>query len=285
MPEPPAALITGCSSGIGQHLVRCLDGMGWHIAATARDSKVAATACGPLSQRVGWFDLDVTSDDSRRRAVTQIKAWLTDRGLSGLKGLVNNAGIVVAGPLEHIDLDELRQQFEVNVVGLLGVTQACLPLLRREKGRIVNIGSISGRVAAPLLGPYAMSKFALEALSDSLRVELHEAGIFVSLLEPGPISTPLWRKSLGTRDRWLKDASPEALAYYGRMLERVGREVDRSAAGADAPEKVSRAVVHALTARRPRSRYPVGRGVGMMIRLLNIIPDRIRDAAIRRRLC
>jgi NAD(P)-dependent dehydrogenase (short-subunit alcohol dehydrogenase family) len=195
--------------------------------------------------------------------------------LSELHGLVNNAGVAVAGPLEFLPPEELRRQLEVNVVGQLRMTQLCLPALRTGRGRVVNMGSISGLNALPLLGAYAMSKFALEAMTDALRVELAPWGIHVAIVEPGTIKTPIW-----TRER--PQPPPEAAPLYGARIDAFRRlAVERGSAGAP-PEVVADAVEHALTSARPRTRYLVGRDAKLRARVERL-PDRIRDRVIVRR--
>jgi len=195
--------------------------------------------------------------------------------LEALDGLVNNAGVAVAGPLEFLSVDELRLQLEVNVVGQLRMTQLCLPALRVARGRVVNMGSISGLNALPLLGAYAMSKFALEAMTDALRVELEPWGIHVAIVEPGTIKTPIW-----TRER--PEPSSEAISLYGPRIDAFRRlAVKRGTAGAT-PEAVADAVEHALTAPKPRTRYLVGRDAKLRARVERL-PDRVRDRVIVRR--
>ena len=195
--------------------------------------------------------------------------------LEELQGLINNAGIAVAGPLEFLPPEELRRQLEVNVVGQLRMTQLCLPALREGRGRVVNMGSISGLNALPLLGAYAMSKFALEAMTDALRVELAPWGIHVAIVEPGTIKTPIW-----TRER--PDPPPEAVPLYGARIDAFRRlAVKRGTAGAP-PETVADAVEHALTSTKPRTRYLVGRDAKLRARVQRL-PDRIRDRVIVRR--
>jgi NAD(P)-dependent dehydrogenase (short-subunit alcohol dehydrogenase family) len=200
-------------------------------------------------------------------------------GIERLDGLVNNAGIAVAAPLEFLPLEELRLQLEVNVVGQLAVTQAFLPALRTARGRVVIVGSIAGRSALPFLGAYAMSKHALEALADSLRVELEPDGIHVSIVEPGTIATPIW-----TKPRPLLDELPEeAYGRYGaRMTSFRNVAAERSAKAAPA-SAVVRAVEHALTADTPKTRYLVGRDAKLRAGIERL-PDRLRDRVLRKAL-
>src|SRR4051812_41915524 len=197
-------LVTGASSGIGRATAELLG---------ARGHRVLAGVRGESDLRVPTVQLDVTD-------AGQVDAL---RALE-LGGLVNNAGIAVTGPLEFMPLDELRRQLEVNTVAQLAVTQACLPALRRTRGRIVNVSSIAGRVALPLYGPYAASKFALEALSDALRRELRGSGVDVALVEPGAIATPIWERSLAVADA-LWAATPEvAHERYGTLVATLRAE-------------------------------------------------------------
>lgn len=196
-----------------------------------------------------------------------------------LDGLVNNAGIVVASPLEFLPLDELRHQLEVNVVGQLAVTQAFLPALRAARGRIVIIGSIAGQSALPFLGAYAISKFALEAMTDALRLELTPDGIHVSIVEPGTIATPIW-----TKPRPVLDTLPaEATDRYGPRMAAFQAAAAARAAKAASPDTVVRAVEHALSAEKPKTRYLVGRDAKVRA-TIERLPDRLRDRVIARAL-
>ncbi len=196
-----------------------------------------------------------------------------------LDGLVDNAGIAIAAPLEHLPLDELRRQFEVNVVGQLAVAQALLPALRAAKGRLVIVGSIAGTSALPFLGPYAISKFALEAMTDALRVELAPDGIHVSLIRPGTIATPIWTKPQPLADT----LSDEAIARYGSRLDSMRKFAAARAKNAAPVESVVRAIEHALTAQRPRARYLVGRDARIRA-TIEKLPDRWRDKLVARAL-
>lgn len=192
-----------------------------------------------------------------------------------LDALVNNAGIGVAAPLEDLPPEELRRQLEVNVVGQLAVTQAVLPALRAARGRIVIMGSIGGRSALPFLGGYAMTKFALEAMADSLRLELAADGIEVSLVEPGNIATAIWTKPQPLAD--------QVSDRYQARVERF-RQVAAARSSKAAPaDLVAQAVEHALTASRPRTRYVVGRDAKIRA-AIERLPDRIRDRVYRRTL-
>ena len=246
-------MVTGASSGIGQATAARLARSGWRVLAGVRR---AGEAPGGTEEVL----LDVTDPPMLE--------------LDRLDGLVNNAGIAVAGPLEFLSPDELRRQLEVNVVAQLQMTQLLLPALREARGRIVNVGSISGRSSLPFLGAYAMSKFALEAMSDALRVELRPWGIHVAIVEPGTIKTPMW-----TRDR--PDPPAEALKLYGdRLAAFRAFALKRSASGAPA-EAVAKVVEAALTAGRPKARYLVGRDARIRSGVERL-PDRLRDRVYQR---
>jgi NAD(P)-dependent dehydrogenase (short-subunit alcohol dehydrogenase family) len=194
-----------------------------------------------------------------------------------LDALVANAGIGIAAPIELLPVEELTRQLDVNVVGQVRVLQGVLPALRRSRGRVALMGSISGRSALPFLGAYAMSKFALEGLADALRVELAPFGIEVALIEPGSIATPIWTKPQSALDR----AGSETLSLYLDRISRFrARAAERSASGAPA-EDVARAVEHALTANRPHTRYVVGRDARRRGRV-QLLPDRVRDRVLSR---
>jgi len=225
--------------------------------------------------------LDVSDAEGVAAAIGKIAAVA---GGAGLAGLVNNAGVSFAGPLEFLPVEDLRQQLEVNVIGQLTVTQACLPLLRVGRGRILMMSSVSGLIASPFLGPYTASKFALEALSDALRVELRPWGISVILVEPGVIATPIWEKSLTVADERIARMPEEARIYYGEAIERVRSFARHSENNGLPAEAVSRVVAEALSASRPRARYLVGPPAIQLVRLLRLVPTPLRDWLVARRL-
>jgi NAD(P)-dependent dehydrogenase (short-subunit alcohol dehydrogenase family) len=216
--------------------------------------------------------LDVTVPEQIRAA-----AGLVDQ----LDGLVNNAGIAIAAPVEFVPPEELRHQLEVNLVGQVAVTQAFLPALRRTRGRIVFMGSIAGRSALPFLSPYAASKHALEALADSLRLELRPFGIHVSIVEPGTIKTAIWARSAKRADELIAGSDGELGELYGERIAAF-REIalKRGAAGAPA-EKVAKVVLEALTAERPHTRYLIGRDARLRAGFERL-PDRLRDRIYER---
>jgi NAD(P)-dependent dehydrogenase (short-subunit alcohol dehydrogenase family) len=195
-----------------------------------------------------------------------------------LDALVNNAGIAIAAPLEFLPPDELARQLDVNVIGQVRVLQAVLPALRRSRGRVVFVGSIGGRSALPFLGAYAASKFALEAITDSLRVELAPWGIHVAIVEPGTIATPMWTK----RQRSVDEMPPQVSELYGERIARFRKlATERSAGRGVPPEEVAKAIEHALTADTPKTRYVVGRDARMR-GTVQKLPDRVRDRVLTR---
>jgi NAD(P)-dependent dehydrogenase (short-subunit alcohol dehydrogenase family) len=198
-------------------------------------------------------------------------------------GLVNNAGIAVGGPLELLPLDDMRLQLNVNVIGALAVTQAFLPLLRAGHGRIVNVGSTSGRVAAPFAGPYAASKFALRALNDALRVELSPWKIPVCLIEVGPVATDIWDKSLKELDRRWDGMSAMQRTLYRPLFRAIRKSAEERGKAGIPKEEVVGAIVHALASPKPRSRYIVG-NIARQIAVVSLLPDPLRDWLVLRHL-
>ncbi|HLE52470.1 MAG TPA: SDR family oxidoreductase [Anaerolineales bacterium] len=289
MTYPKSLLITGASTGIGRACALYMAALGWRVfAGVRRESDAAALLEGapghliaghpipdrPIPDRLIPLFLDVTQLTSIAAAAEQIAAAV---GQAGLDGLVNNAGIAIAGPLEFIALPDLRRQLEVNVIGQVAVTQAALPLLRQARGRIVYISSVGGLLAAPYFAPYSASKFALEAFSDSLRVELRPWGIQVVVVEPGSIATPIWEKSLAAAEERLAAMPPAAEQLYGPSFPILRRLVRSSAQRGLPAEQVARVVAEALTARYPRVRYVIPRRRGYMIALMRLLPVRLRD--------
>jgi NAD(P)-dependent dehydrogenase (short-subunit alcohol dehydrogenase family) len=229
-------------------------------------ASVRAEGAAPEGTRELVFD--ITDGEATRRALATIEA---------LDAVVANAGVAIAAPLEFLPEQELARQLDVNVVGQFRVVQPLLPLLRRSRGRVVLMGSIGGRSALPFLGAYAMSKFALEAFADSLRVEVAPWGVQVAIVEPGTIATAMWTKP----QRALDEFPAEAAALYGERIERFRRlAAARSAKGVPA-EEVAKAVEHALTSPKPRARYIVGPDARKRARVQRL-PDRLRDRVLTR---
>jgi NAD(P)-dependent dehydrogenase (short-subunit alcohol dehydrogenase family) len=268
-------LVTGASTGIGEATVLHLQKLGFDpIGAVRKDEDAERLeAHGLRTTRI-----DVTDAD-------QIAAARDALGHEPLAGLVNNAGIAVAAPLEFLPIDRLRQQLEINLIGQAAVTQAFLPALRRARGRIVNVSSIGGRVGLPLVGAYNASKFALEGLSDSLRRELRSLGVDVILIEPGGVKTPIWNKAEHLADEMLEDVPPEAERLYGGLIEAVRKGTQRIATETGIePSEVAEAIGTALTAKRPHARYLVGNDAKQRAVMSKLLPARVMDRLIGRAL-
>jgi NAD(P)-dependent dehydrogenase (short-subunit alcohol dehydrogenase family) len=271
MSSTKSVVITGASTGIGRSCALRMDALGWDVFAGVRRERDAAALRAEASDRLMPIMLDVTSTDSVESADKIVSKAVGD---SGLDGLVNNAGVPYGGPIEFLDLNELRRTFEVNFFGVVRVTQTFIPLLRQAAGRIVNMSSLSGWVASPFLSPYSTTKFALEALSDALRVELDPWKIHVAVIEPGAIDTPIWDKGSEIIGRLTNETAGEMMRLYGGDVRAVGEAVRPHGVP---PGHVAKAVEHALTSKRPRTRYPVG-GDATLVRLFRFLPDRWRDA-------
>ena len=276
-----AVVITGASTGIGKACALHLDELGFRVFAGIRKAADGEALKQRASTLLVPIRLDISDETEIAHATRNVLEALRGEGLAGL---VNNAGIVVGGALEFLPLDALRHQMEVNVVGQIAVTQAFLPALRKARGRIVNMGSVSGLISGPFTGAYSASKFALEALTDSLRMELQPWKIHVSIVEPGFIATPLIEKSLGGEEALRAQLPAEALDFYGSIGQAVRDAIQREAAKAAPTSVVAKAVVHALTARRPRTRYVVGNHSSFQISLARALPDRWRDAFLARKM-
>ncbi|HKZ55448.1 MAG TPA: SDR family oxidoreductase [Anaerolineales bacterium] len=275
--SPRSVLITGASSGIGAACALGLDALGFRVFAGIRSEEHALALRAQASDRLMPVRLDVTQEEQIQRAKEQIIECL---GGTALTALVNNAGIGVAGPLEVLPTSELRRQFEVNVIGVMAVTRAFIPLLRASGGRIINIGSVSGLIASPFMSPYAASKFALEAITDSLRVEFLPFGIKVIMVTPGAIATPIWPKSLEKADESLRTAPSQVVDFYRPAIAVLRR---RGAVHGRPARDVARAVARALTAKHPKRRYLVGLDAKLTA-WLRWLPAWIRDLLIVSRL-
>lgn len=274
----PAVLITGSSSGIGQACVNELVGAGFFVYAGVRSQPDAERLRQLGAGAVSPLMLDVTRVEEIAAVAARLDDELAGRGLAAL---VNNAGVAMAGPLETMSIDRFRELNAVNVVGLAAVTQAVLPLMRQARGRIVNIGSVSGRQARPFLSAYAATKYALEGLSDSWRVELRRLGISVSLLSVGRVRTPIWQKA-GNELTAAQDSLPsETRQRYARVVEQLRQWAARD--DGLAPDEVAKTVVRIVTARRPRRRYRVG--TSLLAELLWAhTPGAVRDRRLARNL-
>ena len=267
------ALITGCSTGIGRATAIRLDRDGWRVFAGVRKAEDAESLAASGSERLQPLILDITDSAS----IDLARDRISDECTTGLDALVNNAGVAYSGPLEFVPLDDFRHQLEVNLVGHLAMTQAMLPSLRQGKGRIVNVTSIGGLVATPFFGPYVASKFALEALSDCLRVELRPWGIKTIAIEPGSVATEIWSSGAKLFAEMRERLAPQATELYAEAMEATAQAaVDTGARGIPV-EDAAAAIERALTAKNPRARYLVGRDAKVMAGSSRLLPARVYD--------
>jgi NAD(P)-dependent dehydrogenase (short-subunit alcohol dehydrogenase family) len=254
-------LVSGSSTGIGRATAVHMARKGHSVWAGVRSQKSFDDLQRLNVQGLQPVLLDVCDEKSIVDCVSVIR-----KKAGMLHALVNNAGIAIGGPVEGIKLSEWREQFETNVFGQVRVIQECLPSLRESKGRIVNISSIAGRLASPFMAPYAASKFAIEAM--------------VSIVEPGPIATPIWEKG---RSGGLSDVNrfdKKIMDVYGKSLQKFLKSIEQATQKAEPVSLVVAAIEHALTSAKPRTRYPVGRGIGFMTKLSGVAPDRVLDYII-----
>jgi NAD(P)-dependent dehydrogenase (short-subunit alcohol dehydrogenase family) len=256
-----------------------MDAAGWRVFATVRREADAEELQQVGSERIVPLLLDVTDQDQIAATAEHVAAEV---GAAGLDGLVNNAGIAVMSPLETIPLGDLRQQLEVNLISQVAVTQAMLPLIRIARGRVVFLSSIGGRMAMPFGAPYHASKYGIEAVVDCLRQELRPWKIDVVAIEPGSIDTPIWERGEKTADEVAVRAPAAQEKLYGEKIESFRGAVRRTAERGISPEKVASSVQHALTARRPRTRYLVGTDARAQALLARLLPDRVMDRIVAR---
>jgi len=266
-----SVVVTGASSGIGLASALRLSNAGWRVYGGVRTDEAAAAL---REHGIEPLLLDVTVPDQIAVAATAVG--------SELHGLVDNAGIAIAAPLELVPLDELRRQLEVNVVGQVAVLQAFLPALREGRGRVVLMGSVGGRSALPFLGPYAASKHALEALADVLRIELAPWGMTVSIVEPASVKTAIWTKGADQADAMRDGPDADAMDLYAERIAKFRLVALKRGPGID-PDVVARAVEHALIASRPRARYLVGRDAHLRA-WIERLPTRFRDRVLAKAL-
>jgi len=264
-----SVLVTGAGRGIGRAIALHLASRGWDVYAGVRDPE-AGRALAAQCHRIAPVELDITVEAH----VARLDELLPER----LEAVVNNAGIAVGGPIETVSLDDVRRQLNVNVVGQVAVTQATMPRLRQSRGRLVFISSLNGRVSIPMSAIYNTSKFALEALADSLRVELRPWGVRVILVEPGCIDTDPWREMMSLLDGVAADMSPEERELYAPHLEGQRAVLAKLQAQTRPPEIVAAAVERALTRRHPRSRMVVGNDARGLVAMKTALPTPLMDA-------
>ncbi|MFZ0730982.1 MAG: SDR family NAD(P)-dependent oxidoreductase [Candidatus Sulfotelmatobacter sp.] len=270
-----SVVITGASSGIGRASVALMNQTGWQVFASVRKTSDQQELQEAYGENVVPVVMDVENEWSIRTAAQHIASQLGGRGLDGL---VNCAGIGVVRPIEYASLSELRQIYEINVFGQILVAQSLLHLLRRNRGRIVNITSVGVNIAIPFGGLLNSSKSAFGMLSDSMRLELRPFGIRVIALEPGAISTPAVDKTLGDIEKVIENLPAEARVQYGEMLRAFGRRAYEREKSGSSPDVVAHAVHHALSSNRPRIRYRVGKHARLLATLPKLLPETVLDA-------
>jgi NAD(P)-dependent dehydrogenase (short-subunit alcohol dehydrogenase family) len=282
-PSSKTIVITGCSSGFGRATARHLARQGWRVFATVRkhgdrEGLLAEAAAQEAAERLTPVICDITQAEDVRN-LARIVAAETPQ----LNALLNNAGTAYPGPLELLPLDDLRAQFELNVIAQMGVTQALLPLLKAGRGTIINVSSIGGRIASVINGPYCASKFAFEALSDTLRLEVAPFGVRVVVIEPGASPTSIWETG---RKRGLAGLARRegGAGDYAPLVAAVEKFYARSAARGFPPERFAETVAEILGSLHPRTRYTIPRRVTWVIHLRRLAPDWLWDWGVRRAL-
>jgi len=270
----PSVLITGSSSGIGFATALYLDRRGYRVFAAVRKMEDAEKLKSNASDRLVPILLDVAVPESIEKAYEFVR---NEVGEEGLAGLVNNAGIGVASPVEFFPLDDLRTLFEVNVFGQISVIQTFLPLLRQAKGRIINIGSIGDRITIPFGGGLCASKSAFATLNDALRLELSSWGLDVCLIEPASISTPAVDKVKAGNERRIEELPQNgARLYASKFSQFTDRAIAREKNGSK-PEVVAKTIYQALASKHPKTRYLVGRDSTILATLARWMPDHLLD--------
>jgi NAD(P)-dependent dehydrogenase (short-subunit alcohol dehydrogenase family) len=272
-----AVLLTGASTGIGRATALRLARAGLVVYAGVRRTEDGDALVTEGGANVRPLSLEVTHQPSIEAA----RDTIANAPDVTLRGIVNNAGIAIAGPLEVLPIAQLRRQFDINFFAPIAISQAFLPLLRKTRGRIVNVSSIGGKFAAPFVGAYAASKFAVEAASDAMRIELLHAGVRVILIEPGGVKTPIWSRSAAVSASVFDNASPELRDAYAEMTEnmrKISAKMDENGIDAD---QVAIAIERALLAPHPHARYLIGRDARMRL-IVARLPDAIRDRIVAR---
>lgn len=231
-----SALVTGASTGIGYAAALRLDADGWQVFAGVRRESDGEALRKAGSERLEPLILDVTEPEQIAAAAKRVGEKV---GSGGLDGLVNNAGIVLGGPVETLEISDLRRQLETNVIGQVAVTKALLPMIRAARGRVVFVGSVNGRMSLPYLSPYSASKHAIEAIGDSLRGEMHPFGVKVSIIEPGAIETPMREKGNAAANELKATMNADQLRLYGKAIEGFTAAAQKGDEQASPPEKVA----------------------------------------------
>lgn len=276
-PDRGFVVVTGTSTGIGAVTAVHLTEKGFRVFAGVRREEDGVALAAGTEHKLMPLILDVADETSIAAAAGVVADAVGERGLAGL---VNNAGIVKPGPLEHQPIADFRMHLDVNLIGPLLMIQALLPLIRRGRGRIVNVGSIGGRMALPLHGGYSASKFGMEALTDALRLELRQWRIPVSLVDPGAVKTAIFGKTLSEIDGLPARLGDDAYGLYEGQISGIRKLVEKTAADAESPVVIAEAVADALISRRPETRYLAGHGAKATAAMAHTLPDHAKDRAI-----
>jgi NAD(P)-dependent dehydrogenase (short-subunit alcohol dehydrogenase family) len=270
-------VITGTSTGIGAACALRLADEGFSVFAGVRRVEDAEALQQRTPHPLTPLVVDITDEAAITEAADTVKQAVGDRGVAGL---VNNAGIVVPGPLEFQPMSDLRHQLEVNLFGHVAMTQAFLPLVRTGGGRLVNVGSIGGRMVLPLAGGYSASKFAMEAVTDAFRLELREWDIHVSLVDPGGSASAIFGKVTAAMDSGAEALHARGINLYDGQIAAVRALIEKLAAETAPADHVAKAVAHALTSKRPRTRYLAGKGAKAVGVVAKTFPDHLKDFAV-----
>jgi NAD(P)-dependent dehydrogenase (short-subunit alcohol dehydrogenase family) len=271
-----SVLVTGAGSGIGLAIARLLGRSGYRVFAGVHRASPDGT---PPAEGVDEVVLDVTDAASIEAARQRISR---ETGAAGLRAIINNAGVGDVMPLEFTPPARFRQAFEVNVFGVVAVTQAFLPLVHRGRGRIVNIGSVGGMITIPFGAALTASKHAIEAISDALRLELHAAGIFVTCIQPASIDSGSAEKLAAATESTIAALPPEGQRRYGSQLRKFTEAMLKSEQEGSPPEVVAEAVLAVLRAKKPPARKLVGKDGRLLKMLARDVPDAARDALLRK---
>ncbi|MET0404719.1 MAG: SDR family oxidoreductase [Cystobacter sp.] len=263
-------IVTGASTGIGAATARELARREFHVLAGVRRDRDADTIRGP---GIEPLILDITHPEHIQALAARVQGDSQGRAV---RALINNAAIGVNVPVETFALDEWRRLFEVNFFGHIAVTQALLPALIRGKGRVVNISSVGGKIAMPTYGPYAGTKFALEAVSDSLRREVAPLGVQVVVVEPGAVRTEMPGRAIAAAQELATTMTPEQSQRYGGLVQAIAAQTAYHAQSGVSADAAAQVIAKAVTARKPRTRYTVGREAALLS-LVRILPDRLLD--------
>ena len=268
-------VVTGASTGMGAATARELARRGFHVLAGVRREIDADALRG---DGIEPHILDITVESDVAAIADRVAADPLGRPL---RALINNAGIAVNAPVEALPIAEWRRQFEVNLFGHVAMIQALMPSLLRSSGTVVNISSVGGKVALPTYPAYAGTKFALEALSDSMRREVNELGVKVVVIEPGAVKTEMAQRGVATADRLKAGMTADQLERYGGLIDamsNLARSFDTDGVPA---ERAAKVIANAATAPRPRTRYTIGRDAAILLRLSRVVSDRFLDRVVR----